>query len=108
LSFQCDGTSECFPRTSKLWTNDNVNYSVKITSAVFCLCSRTDQITFDYALGETGNVSYGCFALYAVICLWQWKLFTIYTTQFCQQSDVSKLPTSVNKNQYSLWFISLE
>jgi len=50
LSFQCDGTSECLPRTSKLWTNDNVNHSVKITSAVFCSCSRTDHITtFDFA-----------------------------------------------------------
>jgi hypothetical protein len=36
LSFQCKGTSECFPRTSKLWTKDNVNHSVKITCVVFC------------------------------------------------------------------------
>jgi len=105
LSFQCDGTSECFPRTSKLWKND----SVKITSAVFCLFSRTEQITtFDYALWETCSVSYGCAALNAVISLLQWKLFAIYSTQFCQQSDVSTCPSNVNNSQYSPLFISLE
>jgi len=71
LSFQCDGTSECFPRTSKLWTNDSVNHSVKINSAVFCLFSRTDQITFDCVLWETGSVSYGCVAYNVVISLSQ-------------------------------------
>ena len=89
LSFQCDGTSECFPRTSKLWTNDNVRHSIKITSAVFCLCSRTDKIT---TLWETCSVSYGCAVLNAIISLSQWKLFAIYTTQFCQQSHVSTRP----------------
>jgi hypothetical protein len=29
FDFQCEGTSECVPRRSKLWTNDNVKESVR-------------------------------------------------------------------------------
>jgi hypothetical protein len=50
--------------------------------------SRTDQITFDYALWETGSVSYGCVALNAVISLLLIAIChlhnSILSTQQCQ------------------------